>query len=636
MAKGLSQILSQGGMQYVRRLAFVHGASPFFSLALTLTPHSLARSPPVQRAGHSQYNGVYDFRCQVMRQNAEMRFTSVSGHLMEIDFVQSHKKWNSCNPLELFTAPVVKRVRADMNGIERTLQEEARNADWLVLWLDCDREGENIAFEVVEVCLGVNRRLKVLRARFSALIPADILRAVQTLAAPDRNMSEAVEARQEIDLRLGAAFTRFQTLRLQPQFNQIKTVVSYGPCQFPTLGFVVERWNRIQSFVPEDFWGIALEYSAPCPAAPGGAVGEQGAPRGGGRGAAPGTGTVARFAWKRVRLYDRWTVATLLQLVHSGGVRHTKNVPRVVAHIYLSRLVARPCDPLLAGSCARAVRRAVGRVCWSVQPSRGGLPSLPPVSFLRPYTQVATAIKVRSAPSDKWRPLPLATVELQKCASRYLRISSKETMDIAEALYQRGLLSYPRTETDSFQEGFDLSSLIDEQRADSRWGAFAAQLQDNGGFLWPRAGQSNDNAHPPIHPVKAAPPGSLHGREEQLYNFIARRFLACCSRNAKGQKTSVEATMGGEHFTASGLMVIARNYLDVYPWDKWHGSKIPVFVAGETFTPTSLKVRVFHLFLFFFFLLLCGAFVVVVPLFRSLARSFRWLTPFTRTRVASM
>lgn len=29
-----------------------------------------------------------------------------------------------------------------------------------------------------------------------------------------------------------------------------------GPCQFPTLGFVVEQYEKIQAFEPEDFWYI--------------------------------------------------------------------------------------------------------------------------------------------------------------------------------------------------------------------------------------------------------------------------------------------------------------------------------------------------------------------------------------------
>ena len=39
-------------------------------------------------------------------------------------------------------------------------------------------------------------------------------------------------------------------------------VISYGPCQFPTLGFIVERHQQIQGFVEETFWKIELKYKA--------------------------------------------------------------------------------------------------------------------------------------------------------------------------------------------------------------------------------------------------------------------------------------------------------------------------------------------------------------------------------------
>lgn len=56
----------------------------------------------------------------------------------------------------------------------------------------------------------------------------------------------------------GASFTRFQTLRLQKIFPEslANQLISYGSCQFPTLGFVVERFKAIQAFIPETFYKI--------------------------------------------------------------------------------------------------------------------------------------------------------------------------------------------------------------------------------------------------------------------------------------------------------------------------------------------------------------------------------------------
>lgn len=60
---------------------------------------------------------------------------------------------------------------------------------------------------------------------------------------------------------LGAAFTRFQTLRLQKIFPNVLAdqLISYGSCQFPTMGFVVERYKQVQAFIPEPFWKLKGE-----------------------------------------------------------------------------------------------------------------------------------------------------------------------------------------------------------------------------------------------------------------------------------------------------------------------------------------------------------------------------------------
>ena len=36
--------------------------------------------------------------------------------------------------------------------------------------------------------------------------------------------------------------------------------MSYGPCQFPTLGFVVERFKQIREFKPEKFWYLSCSF----------------------------------------------------------------------------------------------------------------------------------------------------------------------------------------------------------------------------------------------------------------------------------------------------------------------------------------------------------------------------------------
>ena len=59
----------------------------------------------------------------------------------------------------------------------------------------------------------------VKRARFSALVARDLHFAMNNLRDPNENDAKAVDARQEIDLRIGSSFTRMQTLLLQVSYT---------------------------------------------------------------------------------------------------------------------------------------------------------------------------------------------------------------------------------------------------------------------------------------------------------------------------------------------------------------------------------------------------------------------------------
>lgn len=315
--------------------------------------------------------------------------TSVRGHLASTDFPKEYG-WSRVDPVQLFEAPLEVIYSDDMQPLQSMLTRLSRTVGAVILWLDCDREGEAIAEEVRQVCVEANPRLEpfVYRAKFSTVLDGEIRRALNTLGRINDCFVQAVQARSQLDLRVGSAFTRFQTLRLQKKFQLSgNSVVSYGGCQFPTLGFVVERWARIETFVSEDFWFIELSLRIPPPSGQ-----EEGAPTHNNSNGNNHHNRPIHFTWKRNRLYDR--IATLC----------------------------------LYESCLEA--------------------------------SAAVVTHLQGRPKNKWRPVPLATVELQKRASRYLRIGSETLMQAAEALYQSGYISYPRTETERFRPEFQHRPLI--------------------------------------------------------------------------------------------------------------------------------------------------------------------------------
>ncbi|XP_014521718.1 DNA topoisomerase 3-beta isoform X1 [Vigna radiata var. radiata] len=221
------------------------------SIALSIAS-VLSRAQMFTRRGSTE---VHEFDGKFLGSPAYFKVTSVIGHVFSVDFPAKYQDWTATDPLDLFQAQVIKNESNPKAHICRHLSQEARGCRYLVLWLDCDREGENICFEVIQ-CTGFKTN-DTYRARFSSVTEKDVVKALDNLVRPNKDEAMAVDARQEIDLKVGVAFTRFQTSYFQGKYGNLDSrVISYGPCQTPTLGFCVQRYLQINTFKPEKFWSL--------------------------------------------------------------------------------------------------------------------------------------------------------------------------------------------------------------------------------------------------------------------------------------------------------------------------------------------------------------------------------------------
>ena len=79
--------------------------------SLPLDPAPLLRPPrPPPPTRSATYCKIYEFPFTVAGRQADMVFTSVAGHLLELEFEGRVRGWHSCAPRELYDAQVFKGV----------------------------------------------------------------------------------------------------------------------------------------------------------------------------------------------------------------------------------------------------------------------------------------------------------------------------------------------------------------------------------------------------------------------------------------------------------------------------------------------------------------------------------------------
>ncbi|MCR4328128.1 MAG: type I DNA topoisomerase [Patescibacteria group bacterium] len=157
---------------------------------------------------------------------------------------------------------------------------------------------------------------------------------------------------------------------------------------------------------------------------------------------------------------------------------------------------------------------------------------------------------------------PFTTATLQQEASRKLGFSAKQTMTVAQRLYEEGVITYMRTDSVNLAESalVQAKSVIVEN--------FGAQYASPDPRRYTTKSKGAQEAHEAIRPtnlsIRANPSVGDRGAQ-RLYDLIWKRTIASQMHNARFEQTSADIGQKGHHtFRAHGQVVIFDGFIRAY------------------------------------------------------------------------
>ncbi|MBR7976961.1 DNA topoisomerase III [Burkholderia vietnamiensis] len=184
--------------------------------------------------------------------------------------------------------------------------------------------------------------------------------------------------------------------------------------------------------------------------------------------------------------------------------------------------------------------------------------------------QIGT-VSEESKPSTQLSPLLFDLTSLQREANGRFGFSAKNTLGLAQALYEKHkVLTYPRTDARALPEDYlaTVQSTLEMLKESHNYLPHAKQVLDKG---WVKPNKrifdnSKISDHFAIIPTLQAPK-SLSEPEQKLYDLVVKRFLAVFFPAAEFRVTTRITEVAGHHFKTEGKVLVEPGWLQVYGRD---------------------------------------------------------------------
>ena len=183
------------------------------------------------------------------------------------------------------------------------------------------------------------------------------------------------------------------------------------------------------------------------------------------------------------------------------------------------------------------------------------------------------------------RPEPFNTTSFLRAASSVFGISTHQAMNIAESLYQQGLISYPRTDNTVYPASVNLKEIVEIVSQDKEYFGIAKEILAKP--IKPSRGAKETTDHPPIYPVNYS--NKLAGGEKKIYDLIVRRFLATLYIDARTENVSAIIDIKTEPFIVTGQTIIEPGWKKVYHFSKLNETILPDLVVKEIVDVTAIN-----------------------------------------------
>ncbi|HEX7632759.1 MAG TPA: type I DNA topoisomerase [Candidatus Saccharimonadales bacterium] len=196
---------------------------------------------------------------------------------------------------------------------------------------------------------------------------------------------------------------------------------------------------------------------------------------------------------------------------------------------------------------------------------------------------IYTVKSIEQKPASRSPGAPFTTSTLQQEASRRLGYSVRQTMTLAQRLYEAGLITYMRTDSTTLS-GLAINAA--KEHITKEYGAQYHQVRQ-----YKTKNDSAQEAHEAIRPTEFSR-ASAGGDEQQkkLYNLIWARALASQMAPAKLERTEITISVSSqpETFLAKGEILQFDGFMKVYGGTK-DDVLLPAVKVGQTLDMQSMQ-----------------------------------------------